>query len=273
MRRSRSMRRRLDSCTIGLAATLVLVAMLIPGAAVARAASDDFLPALAHTALVSARNGGAIANQRFTISAQVVWNGAQNAAGEVKITVTLPAGISWAGPAAGPGQGCTRSAEQATCAAKVSPGQGTNLAAAFGIGTVVAQSPGTYTFSAAITETSAPDPNPSNNTTSMQVAVGRTPAGGVKLKPPRPMAGVTVVAAMSVWSRTDQETFPLDTGSVSCTAVIGKAKLPARGALSAGRATCTMKTPKTAKGKTLKGTMTASAGGAQLTRSFSTRVG
>ncbi|HJU47880.1 MAG TPA: hypothetical protein VJ689_07105 [Gaiellaceae bacterium] len=255
---------RLSFPAMALASAVALLIIALPGPAAARVSADDFGAGLTYTALTSSRAGSATVNQPFTVSAVVSWIGAQTAAGNVQITVTLPSGISWSGAA---GSGCVRSGDQATCSAAVRPGQGTNLAATFGLGSAIARAPGSYTFSAAL----SPDGNPANDSFTLDVVVAAASAGGVSVKPARPKPGSTVVATTNVWSKTESSAVHLESGSVTCTAAVGKAKAPARGTVGGGRATCSIKMSKAARG-TLKGTLTASAGGARLTKSFSVRL-
>jgi hypothetical protein len=256
------MRFRFAVCFLVSAVTLLIAAL--PVLAAADATGDDFGAGLTYTALTASRSGSATVNQPFAVSAVVAWNGAQIAAGHVQITVRLPSGVSWTGSA---GSGCTRSGDQATCSAAVKPGQGTNVAAFFTPGAVIVRSPGTYTLSAAV----SPDGNTANDSATLDIVVGGAGAGGVSVKQTRPKAGTAVVVTTNVWSKTDSSVVPLESGTVSCTAAVGKAKASARGTVAGGKATCSIKTTKIAHG-TLRGTITASAGGARLTKSFSARL-
>lgn len=65
---------------------------------------------------------------------------------------------------------------------------------------------------------------------------------------------------------------PLASGTVTCTVRIGTAVVRATGRVSAGVATCAMKVPKTAKGKTLRGTIKVTFQGVSTTKTFSYRV-
>jgi hypothetical protein len=155
----------------------------------------------------------------------------------------------------------------------LSPVSGTNLAAVYGVWQVVAAREGSYTFDAAIRESSRPDPNPSNDSASLTVRVGGA-RGGVTLKPRLPKAGTGIVASHRVLTL-DQEgrTFPILKGSVTCFARIGPAKLKARGALNDGRAACTLMTPAGAKGKVVSGTIQTTSSGLVLTKKFVVTLG
>lgn len=62
-------------------------------------------------------------------------------------------------------------------------------------------------------------------------------------------------------------------GSVACTARVGTARVPARGAFRGEDARCTMTVPRSAKDKRLTGTIAVRAAGAAVTKRFSFRVG
>jgi hypothetical protein len=65
---------------------------------------------------------------------------------------------------------------------------------------------------------------------------------------------------------------PVSGATVTCTARIGTKRIPGTHTLANGVASCVWKLPKTAKGKTLRGTITVSLRGATLTKSFAARV-
>ena len=65
---------------------------------------------------------------------------------------------------------------------------------------------------------------------------------------------------------------PLATGAVTCTARVGTAALKASGRVSGGVATCTMRLPKTAKGKLVRVTMKVTFQGVSTTKTFSARA-
>ena len=89
--------------------------------------------------------------------------------------------------------------------------------------------------------------------------------------PARPVAGRTFTVTALV--RRSDTGGPLATAAVTCTARVGQARVRAVGRFSGGRAGCVVTVPRTAKGKTLRGTLTVRGAGARLTRAFSYRVG
>ena len=113
------------------------------------------------------------------------------------------------------------------------------------------------------------DAAPDDGTWSYRLATPPPPA--VKLAAGRPAAmagpakaGGAFTVAMSV-TRSDGKPF---TGAVACTAKAGAATLRAAGRAVAGSARCTMRLPKTAKGKRLTGTITATAGTAKVAKPY-----
>lgn len=88
--------------------------------------------------------------------------------------------------------------------------------------------------------------------------------------PARPAAGRRFV--VSTVARRLDTSAPLTAGRVTCAVRIGTARLRATGGFAAGRARCSMTIPRTAGGKTLRGTMTIRAAGTTITVPFSFRV-
>jgi hypothetical protein len=77
-------------------------------------------------------------------------------------------------------------------------------------------------------------------------------------------AGGAFTVAMTV-TRSDGKPF---TGAVACTAKAGAATVRSAGRAVGGSARCTMRLPKTAKGKRLTGTITATAGTAKIAKAY-----
>jgi hypothetical protein len=66
---------------------------------------------------------------------------------------------------------------------------------------------------------------------------------------------------------------PVTAGTVTCAATIATKRIAASGhAVTSGVATCTWKLPKTAKGKTIRGSITLVVKGVKVTRTFSARI-
>jgi hypothetical protein len=90
----------------------------------------------------------------------------------------------------------------------------------------------------------------------------------VKLTPARRKAGSAFVATSVVTA--DGE--PVRPSKVSCTGMLAGKKLTGKGSVSLGKASCRYATPKSAKGKTLAGSMKITARDKTITKRFSTRL-
>ena len=89
-------------------------------------------------------------------------------------------------------------------------------------------------------------------------------------RPTRPAAGKLFAQFVSV-ARSDGAS--LQGGTATCRVTVGGARVVAKAsAVTAGRASCTFKVPRTAKRKTSRVTVTVSSGGLTATKSFSARV-
>lgn len=151
---------------------------------------------------------------------------------------------------------------------------------------VVAAGPGSYSIAATVSSSDS-DPAPSNNSTTFafrsprpaveaeaEVEGGRggggasVAASGVKVSPAHPKAGATVTASIGV----TRGGSPVRVGHVTCAATAGSAKVPGRGQHGLGSASCAFKTSAAEKGRVLRGSVSVSAGGKSLRRSFSARL-
>lgn len=139
---------------------------------------------------------------------------------------------------------------------------------------VAADTPGSYTLTAELTELTATDPNLANNQASLTINVVAAAANPVirrfAITPSKPKAGAPMKVSFAVADAgTGQAVTP---SAVRCAALAAGAKVPGRGSVVAGRATCTFHPPMSAIGKTLRGRISATAEGKRLTRSFAARV-
>jgi hypothetical protein len=107
-------------------------------------------------------------------------------------------------------------------------------------------------------ETDPPPPPPPLKLTAGKPAAMAGPA----------KAGASFAVAMAV-TRSDGKPF---TGAVACKAKAGAATLRAAGRAVAGTARCTMKLPKGAKGKKLRGSITATAVAVSVSRPYAFRI-
>ena len=143
---------------------------------------------------------------------------------------------------------------------------------------IVAERTGSYVLRAEIIEASDSDPVAANNTSVVTVVVSETTppptpgsvrAGAAKLTPAKPKAGSTVVASVRMTAGSS----PVRPGAVRCTGTAGAAKLKGTGRAGNGSATCTYRTPRSAKGKMLRGAVSFTAVDARFTRRFSAKLG
>lgn len=94
-------------------------------------------------------------------------------------------------------------------------------------------------------------------------------AGPSVLRPANPKAG----GLLSVAVRVTANGKPVDAGTVKCGATLGGKRLAASGSgLSGGVAGCTWRLPRTAAGKTLRGSVTVTTAGGTASRTFSAKV-
>lgn len=143
---------------------------------------------------------------------------------------------------------------------------------------IVADQPGSYLVRAEITEASTPDPVLANNSASVTVVVTQpSPGGGTvtvsagaaRVSPSKPKAGGTVSATVRVTANGA----PVRPTGLACAGRIGAAKLKATKKAARGSAKCGYRTPKSAKGKTLRGSISFSARGKKFTKRFSAKLG
>jgi hypothetical protein len=125
-----------------------------------------------------------------------------------------------------------------------------------------ADRPGSYTFTVFLDKLGAADPDPSNNTDTITVSVAAAPvaATAVSVAPARPAAGSTFVASFAVTGGAVE--------AVRCATSVGAA----RGRATGPRAACTVRTPRSAAGRTARVTVTATVGGKPLTRTINVRL-
>lgn len=137
---------------------------------------------------------------------------------------------------------------------------------------LVAARPGSYTIVVRATELSVTDPNLANNSASLVVAV-QSPNPAVTnfaLSPSRPRAGAPLKASFAVVDKaTGKDIMP---SAVRCAGAVATTKIRRRGSVAAGRARCTFFPPRSAKGKTLRGSISATAEGKRLMKTFAVKL-
>jgi hypothetical protein len=186
----------------------------------------------------------------------------------VRVRFELPAGLHWGFDLPDPTENCTATITIAECRTPqplftVFP----NVGWAWD---VFADAPGTYVLKGAVIESSAADPDPSDNAASVTVVVTQptVAASAVKISPARPRAGSVVSARVGVTA----EGVATTPSGVRCAGTVGARRIAATASASNGTATCRYRTPKAGRRKTLRGTISFTAEGAQLTRQFAVRL-
>ena len=198
------------------------------------------------------------------------------------VRIELPSGLSWGADAPIPGQGCTGS-QVVVCQSRPVVVNDQAHQDVEWVWDITAASAGSYVIKAEITNTSAPDDNLANNSAAVTVLVAPTSVGGssgggtstsvtastVKLTPVRPKAGSALVAAVRVTAAGG----PVRPTRIACAGTLAGARLTGTPRASRGSATCIFHPPKSARGKTLRGSISLTAHSKRLTRRFAANLG
>jgi len=139
---------------------------------------------------------------------------------------------------------------------------------------LVATRSGSYMLVAKLTDLTAADASPGDNTASTTVVVGAATASPTvtrfAISPTKPRAGARFTASFAVVDKVAGAA--LVSTAVRCAAVVAGAKVPARRSVTRGKATCTFLPPRTAKGEMLRGSIAATAAGKRLRKGFAIRL-
>jgi hypothetical protein len=184
------------------------------------------------------------------------------------VVLTVPPGLR---VAAGSSAGCPIGRGRLDCGDGVIPAGADGDLGSVGL---VADASGSHTLQAEFVRLDVDDANLSNNSASLAItAVAAAPslkASGFALAPARPKAGTKFRASMALLDANGIRVVP---SSVTCSARVGGAAVPAKPSVGAGRATCTFSPAKGAKGKTLRGSIVATAKGVHVSKAFSVLLG
>lgn len=199
----------------------------------------------------------------------------------VRLQIQLPEGLHWGSNAPDASEGCTGTA-QVVCIGTTTTGSGNGGNFAFWSWQVVADRTGHFEIDASIAGM-GPDPDNSNNSRTFSFDV-LTPGGGgggggggsgsvvkasgVKFSPARPKAGSTVVASV----RVTKGASPARPTGTRCAASIGNVKLKGVARSRSGLAACSFKTPRSAKGKLLRGSVAFHVGDSSFSKRYTTRL-
>jgi hypothetical protein len=265
-----------------------IVSVLALGAAPAAAgpAAADFLVFIAAGTAVDQviPNGGTaeVRSLNFKAGAIVDNDGGEEATARIRFT--LPEGLRFGTDAPDASESCTGTASTADCQTLLTVGTDPSRRSVGWIWDIVADRVGSYVLRAEIIQTSVFDPDLSSNMASATVVVSEASGGGsggggggatavsataVKLTPSKPKAGAVVVATVRVTAGGA----PVKPSAIACSGTIGSAKLKGTAKAASGSATCVYRTPKAAKGKTLRGAVSFAARGTKFTKRFSAKLG
>jgi hypothetical protein len=152
---------------------------------------------------------------------------------------------------------------------------------------IVAERSGSYAMRAEVLDLSTTDSDLADNTTTITVVLSATEGGGgsgeggggggsaaatataAKLTPAKPKAGTAVLASVRVHAGGA----PVRPTRVACIATVGSLKLRGAPRAASGQALCTFRTPSTANGELLRGSVAFTARGQRFTKRFSARLG
>lgn len=229
-------------------------------------------------------NGGTANVPVLDFIAGLAVNNAGPDVATVKARFELPPGLRWGADGPDPSEDCT-DGTTTTCQVTLGNSPAGTPAQESALGwNVVADAPGSYTLKAQVVESSTPDPNTADNSSTITVVVTQAAEGGsggsggsgakatasaVRVSPAKPKAGSPVSATVRV---TAGGTSIKPTG-VLCTGALAGVKVKGTAKAASGIASCRYRTPKSAKGKTLRGKVSFSAHGTKFTKSFSAKLG
>jgi hypothetical protein len=187
----------------------------------------------------------------------------------VRLRFELPSGLHWGDDLPDPGENCTSTASAAECHPPFPLDWNNPQMSGLGwLWDVVADAPGSYVLKAELVESSASDPEPADDSSSVAVVVKEAAtavtASAVKLSPAKPTAGSVMSARVAVSGATP-------TG-VICAGAVGSVRVTGTGRATVGAATCRYRTPRTARGKTLRGSVSFVAAGTRITRRFTVKL-
>lgn len=186
----------------------------------------------------------------------------------VTLRFTLPDGLRFGATAPTAAQGCAGTSA-VVCRVRLLSEDGFIVERLFWV--VEAERPGTYDVTATV-EGERPDPNLANNSDTLRFTVKTADGGGGSVGGTAtmgPKAGSPVVASASVTA----DGVKVKPSKVSCEGTLSGKKAAGVGKAATGLATCRYPTPKSAKSKTLAGSMAITAKGKTIAKSFTAKLG
>ena len=193
-----------------------------------------------------------------------IFNEGPDAAQRPAYGLDLPAGLHWQSGQTDPE--CTFTTGAANCRA-TGPIAYQDGAVAFWH--VTADAPGTYVIKAHVASPT-PDPDISDNSASASLVVeAKVLAKAAKVVPKRPKAGSVVrVRVLGITAAGD----PIMPTDPACKGSIGRKTLHGAAATKPGSVTCAYRTPRSAKGKRLRGTVSFTAAQTQIQKRFAVKL-
>jgi hypothetical protein len=217
-----------------------------------------------------------VASRNFAAGVRIRNAGPESAS--LRFRLELPAGLRWGSDAPDPSEDCTGTETTAECQPPTAFEQTASVHPLGFAWDVVAAQPGSYTLRATIVSASTSDPDASNNTATVTVVVSEPSAGGgggaavtasrVSVAPTKPKAGTAVTASVRVLAGGA----PVRPTRVRCSGTLGGRTLAGTPRATTGRATCVYRPPRSARGKTLRGTIAFRVGTTNMTRRFSIKL-
>jgi hypothetical protein len=253
---------------------LVVATLAVAGSASARATADDLsIGMYVAGGVLTARTTSPF---RLGIDVGVDSGPPQN----FTLRVALPDGLRWGDDLPDPSEGCTGTAP-AVCTQRLELNAAGTLGGGW-IWDVIADRPGPYEVTASV-QGELPDPSPANNTFTFRFEIVASSSGGggggggsvtvsagaVKVTPAKPKAGSPVTASAVVTANGS----PVKPSRVVCAGTLAGKKAVGTGTAVTGKASCRYPTPRSAKGKTLAGSLKITARGKTVTKRFSAKLG
>jgi hypothetical protein len=201
----------------------------------------------------------------FKLGINVESIGPDVAAG-VRVRFHLPEGLRWGTDLPDPSENCTSTATTADCEPGFPLDANDLSKRAVGWGwDVVATAAGDYALSGEVVASASSDPDTSDNSAEATVHVTQAVSvGSVKLLPAKPKAGSVVTARVAVSAGGGMIT----PTAVFCAGKVGAQRVPSVARFSLGRASCRFGPARSARGKTLQGSVTVVAAGVTVRKTF-----
>ena len=238
-----------------LSAAWLSVLAVLGGNAPASVTMSDLhvrIPVVGVARSAELRNGDSMIVYRLAFQAGIRVESTGPDGAMVHARFELPPGLHWGADLPDPTENCTSTATVADC--RPTQRLFTDVPRVEWVWDVVADAPGKYILKGSVVESSAPDPDLSDNAASVTIIVDPSAivASAVELTPARPRAGCSFAARVRVTVDGVPGDYP---DRLRCTGTLGGRRLTGSPNAYPGEATCRYRTPKSARGGTLRGTI------------------